>query len=75
MRSSCFVFPLAGSVKQIACSAFEAAKTLGTIEDLRPSMHANHRHSQAAAAHNCAAGMAVDLFREDGSGAMVWRRN
>ena len=63
MRSSCFVFPFAGSVKQIACSTFEVAKSLDTIEDLRPSMHANNRHSQAAAAHNCVTGMTVDLFR------------
>src|ERR1700712_1199156 len=63
MHSSCFVFPLAGFVKQIARSIFESSKTLGTIEDLEPSMHANMRHSQAAAAHNCATGMAVDLFR------------
>jgi hypothetical protein len=38
-------------------------KTIGAIEDLRPSMHANLSHSQAAAAHNCVSGMAVDLFR------------
>jgi hypothetical protein len=58
-----FVFPFAGFVKQIACSMYDLPKTLGTIEDLRPSMHANLTHSQAAAAHNCATGMAVDLFR------------
>jgi O-acetylhomoserine/O-acetylserine sulfhydrylase-like pyridoxal-dependent enzyme len=59
----CFVFPVAGLVKQIARSIFKAAKTLGNIEDSRPLMHANTTHSQAAAAHNCATGMAVDLFR------------
>jgi hypothetical protein len=63
MRSSCFVFPFAGSVKQIACSMFEVQKTLGTIEDFGPSMHASSRHSQAAVAHNCATGMAIGLFR------------
>jgi hypothetical protein len=52
MHSSCFVFPLAGFVEQIARSILEAAKTLGTIEDLRPSMHANITHSQAALARN-----------------------
>jgi hypothetical protein len=75
MRSWCFVFRFAGFVKQIARSIFEAAKTLGTIEYSRPSMHASITHSQAAAAHNCVTGMAVDLFREGGSGAMVRRRN
>jgi hypothetical protein len=54
---------------------FEVPKTLGTIEDLRPSMHASITHSQAATAHNCVTGMAVDLFSDDGSDAMVWRRN
>jgi hypothetical protein len=63
MRSWYFVFPFAGSVKQIACSMAEAAKTLGTIEVSGPSMHGNIRHSQAAVAHNCVSGMAVDLFR------------
>jgi hypothetical protein len=50
-------------VKQIACSMVEVPKTLGTIEDSRPSMHANMKYSQAAVTHNCATGMAVGLFR------------
>jgi hypothetical protein len=57
-----FVFLFAGFVKQIACSMLEAVKTLDTVEDLRPSMHAKITHSQADVAHNCATGMAVDLF-------------
>jgi hypothetical protein len=53
-------------VKQIARSTLGTAKTLGTIEDLRRSLHPEITHSQASMAHNRATGMAVDLFSEDG---------
>jgi hypothetical protein len=41
---------------------FEAAKTLGTIDVLRLSMHANMTPSQEAFMRNCALSMAADLF-------------
>jgi hypothetical protein len=37
MRSCSFVFPFAGFVKEIAPWMFEAAKSLGTIDDSGPS--------------------------------------
>jgi hypothetical protein len=66
MHSWYFVFRFADFVKQIARSTLEIAKTLGTIEDLRRSLHPEVTHSQASMAHNRATGMAVDLFSEDG---------
>jgi hypothetical protein len=49
-------------VKQIARSTFQTAKTLGTIDVSRLSMHANITRSQAALERNCALSMAADLF-------------
>jgi hypothetical protein len=62
----CFCFSSLSFVKQIARSASEVAKTLGTIDVSRLSMHAKVRGSQDAFARNCALSMAADLFYDDG---------